>query len=87
LYLDAPPSVLYERKHEGTLESLQTLREEFLELASRRSDVVVLDATRPLDEIERDARELICDFAVTWRSGGDGGAGPPRRSGERTSTG
>ena len=83
LYLDAPAEVLFARKHEGTVTSLGQLRSEFLEVARSRADVVVLDATRPIDEVGRQARTAICDFAVT-RGARHPGVPGMRRPGQRS---
>ena len=51
LYLDAPPEVLLARKGEGTLASVTTLRRELLEVVGQEPGAIVLDATRPVDEV------------------------------------
>ena len=51
IYLDAPAEVLYARKRDGTLESLEARRQAFLSQGRELPNFVCIDATRPLDEI------------------------------------
>lgn len=54
ILLDAPAEVLFARKGEGTVESLERKRREFLELRPVVDRFVVIDATRPLDAVVAD---------------------------------
>jgi thymidylate kinase len=65
LYLDAPPEVLFERKGEGTLQSLRQRREDYLSLGGHLSNFVVIDAGRELGQVVEAAREVIEAHAVT----------------------
>ena len=49
--LDAPAEVLYARKAEGTLERVRRKREESLAAVSALPHCIVVDATRPPDEV------------------------------------
>jgi hypothetical protein len=51
LYLDAPAEVLLARKGEGTIDALERRRGDYLALADVAPDFVVVDATRPTDEV------------------------------------
>lgn len=51
IYLDAPPEVLFARKGEGTLESLESRRQSFLRQGNKNPNFVLVDATQPLDEV------------------------------------
>ena len=59
IYLDAPAEVLFERKGEGTLESLERRRREYLELGSVLEGFEVVDASRPLEAVTRDVADRI----------------------------
>jgi thymidylate kinase len=59
IYLDAPAEVLFERKGEGTLESLERRRREYLELGSVLGGFAVVDASRPLEAVTRDVADRI----------------------------
>lgn len=59
VFLDAPPEVLHARKGEGTLESLEQRRRDYLELAALAPRFVTLDAAQPLDEVVADAAAAI----------------------------
>lgn len=50
-FLDASPEVLLSRKQEVSCESLERLRVKYLELASVRAEVMVIDASKPLNEV------------------------------------
>jgi thymidylate kinase len=65
IYLDAPPEVLFARKGEGTLESLERRRSEYLGLAAQTPRFVVVDAARPLAEVTGDALSAIEAFALS----------------------
>jgi thymidylate kinase len=65
VYLDAPPELLLARKGEGTLESLQRRRQDYLELAAETRHFVTVDASRPLDDVVRDVAEAIKSFATS----------------------
>jgi len=49
--LDAPAEVLYARKPEGTLERVRQKRKESLATLNALPNCLVVDATRPLDEV------------------------------------
>ena len=57
--LDAPADVLFARKGEGTLESLERKRQEYLALASVVDHFVVVDATRDIDTVVDDVIAAI----------------------------
>lgn len=62
IYLDAPSEVLLARKGEGTLETLERRRQEYLELKDHVKHFAVVDADRPVDEVTHDVTEVIVDF-------------------------
>jgi thymidylate kinase len=64
IMLDAPAKVLFERKHEGTLEEIEERRHNYLALADVLPAFVVVDATRPLDEVVADVIARIVAFAA-----------------------
>jgi thymidylate kinase len=59
IYLDAPAEILLERKGEGTLESLERRRREYVELGQILEGFAVVDANRPLDTVTRDVAGTI----------------------------
>lgn len=63
IFLDAPPQLLLDRKGEGTVEDLQRRREDYLAVGRRVDRFVVVDASRPLDEVvaevERELAPLV----------------------------
>jgi thymidylate kinase len=63
--LDAPAEVLYARKGEGTLKSLERRREEYLQLRDVVENFAVVDATQPLDSVTRQVGELIDGYYKT----------------------
>jgi thymidylate kinase len=69
VYLDAPADVLLERKGEGTLESLERRRHEYLELGEVMRTFAVVDADRPLDDVVGQVARLIEDFSRSRRVG------------------
>jgi thymidylate kinase len=64
VYLDAPSDVLLARKGEGTRESLEQRRHEYLDLAGEVRRFVRVDASRPLDDVVRDVAEIVEAFAA-----------------------
>ena len=59
IYLDAPSEVLYARKREGTLESLEARRQAFLSQGRELSNFVRVDATQPLSRVIREVEDHI----------------------------
>jgi thymidylate kinase len=74
IYLDAPPALLLARKGEGSLESLQRRREDYLALRRQFRAFEVVDASRPLDEVVAEVAALIGTHAA-------GRAAPPAAEG------
>lgn len=59
IYLDAPAEVLLARKGEGTLESLERRRADYLTLAPLVERFEVVDGNRPLDAVVADVVALV----------------------------
>jgi thymidylate kinase len=62
IYLDAPAEILFERKGEGTLESLERRRREYRELGQVLREFTVVDASLPLDAVTREVADVIAAF-------------------------
>jgi len=60
--LDAPAEVLHARKGEGTVESLEARRREYLSQAGVFRRFVVVDASRPIEMVVADVRARIIEF-------------------------
>jgi thymidylate kinase len=63
IYLDAPAEVLYSRKREGTLESLEARRRAFLSQGRELANFVCIDATQPLSEVASEVAAHIDQIA------------------------
>jgi thymidylate kinase len=61
IFLDAPAEVLFARKGEGTLESLERRRRDYLALAPLVHRFEVVDASRPLDVVTADVIRILTD--------------------------
>jgi len=70
VFLDAPPELLLARKGEGTIESLQRRRQDYLQLAPLTKHFVVVDASRPLEEVTLDVAAAIERFSAARSSEG-----------------
>lgn len=57
--LDAPAALLLRRQGEGTIETLSSRRQEFLDLATANPTVQVVDADRDLDEVTAEVVGII----------------------------
>ena len=57
--LDAPARLLWERKREQSLESIEQRRHEYLSLAGVANDFAVVDATQPVGVVARQITGLI----------------------------
>jgi len=64
IYLDAPAEVLLARKGEGTAELLERRRADYLDLARVLDPFVVVDVTRPLDEVTQEVAGVVSTFAA-----------------------
>jgi thymidylate kinase len=62
ILLDAPPEVLFARKHEGTLELLESRRQEYLQLRQVLKYFSIVDASQKEDEVVRQVIKVISDF-------------------------
>ncbi len=62
IMLDAPAEVFFARKGEGTVESLERRRQEYLAQADLFRRFVVVDARQPTEAVVADVRERIAEF-------------------------
>jgi thymidylate kinase len=62
LLLDAPGNILFQRKREHSPERLEAQRQVFLGLQSKISNMVVVDATRSVNEVRRDVISKIWKY-------------------------
>ena len=69
LLLDAPGSVMFERKGEFDSRHLDNERQQFLQLRSRLRNVHVLDATQPAAAVRADATAVIWRWYATRMRG------------------
>jgi thymidylate kinase len=60
--LDAPAEVLHARKGEGTVESIEARRQEYLAQARLFRQFVVVDARQPTDAVVDEVRDRIVEF-------------------------
>lgn len=60
--LDAPAEVFYARKGEGTVESLEQRRQEYLAQADLFRKFVIVDARQPTDAVVAEVRDRIAEF-------------------------
>ncbi|MFN8494897.1 MAG: hypothetical protein U0350_45255 [Caldilineaceae bacterium] len=63
--LDAPAEVLFARKGEGTLESIERRRQEYLRLKNLVEKFVTVDASQPEAKVLQDVSEIIQAFYAT----------------------
>jgi thymidylate kinase len=66
--LDAPGHVLFERKHEASVEWLEHRRRQYLQLAGAVPHFAVVDVDRPLDVVTRDVATVITEFVEKRRA-------------------
>lgn len=67
IYLDAPAATLLARKQEGTLESLERMRQEYLQFGRVVKEFTVVDASRPQSVVFADVRQLVAEFYASKR--------------------
>jgi len=65
VFLDAPADLLYARKGEGTLESLERRRRDYLRLADVTPNFTVVDASKSLDDVTDDVTTAIRSFRAS----------------------
>ena len=63
--LDAPGQLLLERKGEHTVAWLESQRMAYLKLQARIPQMVVVDATKPLEAVQREVTSLILNYCNT----------------------
>lgn len=59
VFLDAPAEVLFARKREGTVALLARRRAEYLHVARTTANFVVVDASRPLEDVVREVVAIV----------------------------
>lgn len=59
ILLDAPASVLFARKAEGTLELLEHRRQEYLDMRAELGNCAVVDASRPPDVVQDEVLGIL----------------------------
>ena len=64
IFLDAPAEVLLARKQEGTVETMEHRRQEYLQLRNLVPNFVTVDATQPRKKVLDDVASLIENFSV-----------------------
>jgi hypothetical protein len=64
LFLDAAPEVLFARKGEGTLQLLESRRQEYLRLRDAVPNFVAVDAARPATEVLAEVVACIRRFGI-----------------------
>lgn len=62
IYLDAPSEVLLARKGEGTIESLEGRRRDYLRLREVVPHFAIVDANQSLDQVTNEVAHYILDF-------------------------
>lgn len=68
LFLDAPAEVLLARKGEGSLELLDSRRQEYINLSNSIKNFHTLDATQPIYQITIQAKEIILAYVKSQES-------------------
>jgi thymidylate kinase len=67
VFLDAPAELLFARKGEGTVESLEERLADYRRLEEIAPRFVTVDASNPLDQVIADVAETIAAFAASRR--------------------
>ena len=62
IFLDAPSEVLFARKPEGTIETLEGKRQEYIRLREVMKNFAVVDVSQPVDIVVHQVCELIVNF-------------------------
>ena len=62
VYLDAPAEILYARKREGTLESLDRMRKQYVQLRNVVRNFTIVDASQPQQDVVRDVCMHVWTF-------------------------
>ena len=62
ILLDATTASLFQRKQEGTIEALESRRQEYHLLKEKFPDFLVVNAEQPLEKVTQDVREAITAF-------------------------
>ncbi len=66
IFLDAPAELLYQRKGEGTIESLEQYRQDYLQLGATLPAFDVVDATQPVEMVVKQASDCIRSYAAKY---------------------
>ena len=69
VFLDAPAEVLHARKGEGTIESLERRRRDYLRLEGVAQNFTTVDATKPVDDVTADVASALRAFRADRAAG------------------
>lgn len=64
IFLDAPAELLFARKHEGTVSSLERRRAEYRRFIATLDSVATVDASQPLDGVIAEVAKIIRDHGA-----------------------
>ena len=64
IMLDAPAEVLHARKREGTIESLEQRRQDYLEMRHHIDHFAIVSTEQPQEDAAREVAEIISRFAA-----------------------
>lgn len=73
ILLDAPAEVLHARKPDDPVEVLERRRREYFAFQAVTPDLVIIDASRPMEEVAREVERVIVEFERARRGGGASG--------------
>jgi thymidylate kinase len=62
IFLDAPADVLFSRKGESNIKTLEKRREAIIRMSERLKDFIIVDATQPLDKVYEEVLNHILAY-------------------------
>jgi thymidylate kinase len=77
IYLDAPAKVLFARKREWTPKLLEERRQAYLQMQGVVKNFVVVDASRPADDVAQEVRDQVWSFYQARNPGKQKALGSP----------
>jgi len=68
IFLDAPADVLYQRKGESKIKTLEKRRNTILELGKQVKNFIIVDAQQPLDKVYEDVLNHLMAFNSSYKN-------------------
>ena len=68
IFLDAPAEVLFRRKGESKIKTLEKRRNTIVEIGTQMDNFIIIDAQQPLNEVYEDVLDHLITFNNSYKN-------------------